>query len=123
MKEDTGAPVVALVADLLFASKIRGAGGPVETATRADAVRERVERGAVRLVLVDLAVREDAVGLIRWVKESSEAEVVAFGPHTYAELLEAAREAGTDRVLARSAFVRELPGILRERKVEGGGAG
>ncbi len=116
MQEDNDTPVVALVADLVFASKIRGAGGPVEMATRADAVRERVERGGVRLVLVDLAAGEDAVGLIRWVKEWSDAEVVTFGPHTYAELLEGAREAGADRVLARSAFVRELPGMLRERE-------
>jgi hypothetical protein len=39
--------------------------------------------------------------------------VVAFGSHLDREALQAARSAGADRVLARSAFVRELQPLLR----------
>jgi hypothetical protein len=39
--------------------------------------------------------------------------VVAFGPHREGDAFRAAREAGADRVLARSAFVERLPELLR----------
>jgi hypothetical protein len=40
--------------------------------------------------------------------------VIAFGAHVQGAALVAARAAGADRVLARSAFVNALPGLLRE---------
>jgi CheY-like chemotaxis protein len=44
--------------------------------------------------------------------ETATIPVIAFGSHVNAEALRAAREAGADRVLARSAFVRDLPALL-----------
>jgi hypothetical protein len=40
--------------------------------------------------------------------------VLAFGPHVAVEAMHRAREAGADAVLARGAFDRRLPEILRE---------
>jgi hypothetical protein len=38
--------------------------------------------------------------------------VVAFASHVRADLIAEARAAGADRVLARSAFVAELPALV-----------
>lgn len=116
-----GTAAVALVADLMFASRIRGAaaaaGVEVATVSRADRLLDEVRRLRPRLVLVDLDARGmDAADLIRRLKadpETAGARVIAFGPHVEGDALVAARGAGADRVLARSAFVRDLPALLR----------
>lgn len=113
--------VVALVADLIFASRVRGAaaaaGVDVLTTSRASELPALVEPHGVRLVLVDLDTRgTDPVAAIRALKAADRPEpprVVAYGSHVRSDLLAAAREAGADHVLARSAFVRELPSLLR----------
>jgi CheY-like chemotaxis protein len=108
--------VVAVVPDLMFASKIRGAA--VQAGVAVVFVRsapELLERAAgARLVLLDLETRWlDAGTAIRALKqEANAARVVAFASHVLGEILTAARGAGADRVLARSAFVRELPDLL-----------
>lgn len=40
--------------------------------------------------------------------------VIAYGSHVEAEVLRAAREAGCDRVLPRSKFVKEVNGAIAE---------
>lgn len=115
--------VYALVADLIFASRIRAAaaaeGVRVETVTTSNALIEAAHAARPRLILVDLAARGvDPVSLIGALKADSalaSVPIVAFGPHVDADLLVAAREAGADRVLARSAFVRLLPSLLAGR--------
>lgn len=111
---------MALVADLLFASRIRGAaaavGVPVITVGTAAALKRLIEEQRPRLVVVDLDARlGDAAALIAELKATPGLEplrLVAFGSHLESEALLAARAAGADRVMARSAFVRELPSIL-----------
>jgi CheY-like chemotaxis protein len=117
---ERGGEVVALVADLLFASRIRGAaaavGASVQTVGNPGALKRIVAERRPRLVLIDLDARVgDAPGVIAELKEAASAEkprVIAFGSHLDREVLLAARAAGADRVLARSAFVRELHAIL-----------
>ncbi len=115
----SGPVIVALVADLLFASRIRGTaalvGARVQVVQKGAALWDAVERARPALVLVDLGAREDAVDVIRRLKASpgpAAPRVVAFGSHVAEEALRAARDAGADRVLARSAFVRVLPSLL-----------
>ena len=113
------APTVAVAADLMFAGRIRGtaetAGTSVRIARSAGDVVDAVRAGA-RLVLLDLDARAlDAPALIRTLRSDDEtrlAHIVAFVAHTRADAIQAARDAGADRVLARSAFVRELPALL-----------
>jgi DNA-binding response OmpR family regulator len=119
-REEAGATVAALAADLMFASRIRGAaaavGVRVRIARRGSELLEWARAGEVHRVLVDLEIRsEDAVDLVRSLRrEGGEAlEIVAFGPHVAVDLLAAAREAGATRVMARSAFSRELPDLLK----------
>ncbi|MBI4544462.1 MAG: response regulator transcription factor [Gemmatimonadetes bacterium] len=120
------APVLALVADLIFASRIRGAAAAASTeacvSSRAEEVLAWARAAAPRLVLVDLnAAAADPPALIARLKESGAAElrVVAFASHTDKSAIEAARRAGADRVLARSAFLQALPKLLAEARGHG----
>ncbi len=122
-----GAPTLALVADLLFASRIRGAAAAVgvraRTVRTADELLREARSETPRSILVDLDARGvDAPELVRALKSDrllAGVPVVAFGSHVRGEALRAARAAGADRVLARSAFVRELPRLLRGTEVAG----
>lgn len=119
-EEMRGAPL-AFVADLIFASKVRGAaqalGVEAEVVQSAEAAMQRARAARPRVVLIDLEARRGAgVDLLRRLREDPDTAgltVVAFASHQNTGAIAAAREAGADRVLARSAFVRELPGLLR----------
>src|SRR5574341_1004966 len=113
--------VIALVDDLLFLSRIREAG-------RAVGIEVRAVRGAsdlvdaarheARLVLVDADSERlpwrAAIAALRAEPRVGALPVVAFVSHVRADHAEAARAAGASRVLARSAFVKELPELVAE---------
>jgi hypothetical protein len=106
-------PAVAVLSgDLFFRAKIeavaKAAGAPVRFAGSVAEARDAAT------VLVDLAEGARAIGAIQALKAAPRAPVVvAFGPHREGDAFRAAREAGADRVLARSAFVERLPELLR----------
>lgn len=105
--------IVALVADLMFASRIRGVAPAAKTVQRGDALEAAIEP-ATRLILVDLHAR-GALEAIQALRDAgSAATIVAFGSHVETDTLQAARAAGADRVMARSAFVRDLPALVRQ---------
>ena len=104
--------VVVLTGDLFFRAKIeavaKAAGVPVGF------VRSAEEARGASTVLVDLADGDRAIEAVVALKAGPEAPlVVAFGPHREGEAFKRAREAGADRVLARSAFVERLPELLQ----------
>jgi CheY-like chemotaxis protein len=130
MKEDVeGRRVVAACADMLFAARIRG------TAQQAGAVVELVGSAAALhaaaagadLVLLDLGARwlraGEAIRRLKREAATAGVPVVAFVSHVDAGAIGEARDAGADAVLARSAFVRQLPVLLRGGPVRGAGAG
>jgi DNA-binding NarL/FixJ family response regulator len=94
--------VVAMVTDLLDRSKFPDGTRFVRRLDDVDAA----------VVVVDLSVRGavDAIAALR--AAGSDARIVAYGRHTAAEVLRDAREAGADRVLARSAFFADVAGAL-----------
>ena len=110
---------VALAADMIFAARIRGAanaaGVPVRVLTSADSVADSIRGGASRLML-DLDFRSaDPVTLIERLRadpDTAAVEIIAFVSHVRGDRIAAARAAGATRVMARSAFMRELPGLL-----------
>lgn len=110
---NTGAPIAALVADLMFASRVRGVASEAKTVHNVDGLLAAVGTGT-RLILVDLHARGALDAIRRLADLESKAPVVAFGSHVNTEALQAARDAGADRVMARSAFVRELPALVRD---------
>jgi DNA-binding NarL/FixJ family response regulator len=110
--------VLALCADLIFASKIRGAaqaaGIEARIAKNADDLVTRAIDPDVGLVLIDLDART-GVDAVAKLKENSSVHVpvICFVSHVHEAAIAAARAAGADRIMARSAFVRELPTLLR----------
>jgi len=115
--------VLAAVEDLLFRSKIS------ETASRLDveaAFPRNPEKllAAVResppdLLVLDLnSARFEPLALLQTLKSEAATEnitTVGFLSHVQKDLAVAAREAGCDRVVARSAFTKNLPEILAGR--------
>jgi len=108
-------PVIAVVPDLYFATRIaataKAAGVALELVPPQRAVA-RLAPADVSLVLLELGSR-DALGLIAELKQAQPAiPIVGFGAHVEAALLRDARTAGADAVLPRSQFVGKLPGLL-----------
>jgi CheY-like chemotaxis protein len=112
--------VVAVVDDLFFAAKIRATAEllamPIAFARDADALIVSAGQEPPALIIFDLqAQRIDPFALAARLKadESLRAiPLVGFFSHVQAELQQRARQAGFDRVMARSLFVKELPELL-----------
>ncbi len=113
--------VIAICSDLFFAVKIQDAakraGLQLVSARTVEAAVEAARRGA-RLVILDLNDREvDTVAAVRALKEDPEtaaAPLLAFLSHVDVHKAQAAREAGCDRVMARSRFSTEVVKLLAE---------
>jgi CheY-like chemotaxis protein len=112
--------VVALIDDLLFLSRVREAarasGAEVRAVRSADALLEACRERPDALVVADLdSPHLRAVETVRALRADAalaSIPVVGFLSHVHADLAREAREAGVTRVLARSAFVQELPGLM-----------
>lgn len=107
--------------DLLFASRITGTardlGLTVRPARSVESLEALARQQTPGGVIVDLSLSGlDVADLLRRLREACAAmpRVVAYGSHIDAAGLRAAREAGCDVVLPRSAFVEELPRKLPE---------
>jgi CheY-like chemotaxis protein len=102
--------------DLLDASRVigdgRAAGLAVLQCRDAGAVLAALERGPVLAVLDLHNPGLDVEALVPVVKAVG-ARVIGYGSHVDAARLKAARQAGCDEVLPRSAFFDGLEGRLR----------
>lgn len=113
--------ILAVVDDLFFLTKIERTaqqlGVPVEPVDPSK-VEERAARLSVRAVILDLNHRSGlAVEVLRKFKANpalSHIQLLGFLSHVQADLVSAAREAGCDLVLARSAFSQQLPKLLEK---------
>src|SRR4029077_3732388 len=105
----------------LFTSKIKTAaaqlGVPVSFARSRDAALDEMRKSAPSLVILDLnGQRTDPLGTVAEMKRNAplaSIPTVGFVSHVQADLIDAARKAGIDEVLARSAFTLRLGEILR----------
>jgi two-component system chemotaxis response regulator CheY len=112
--------ILAILDDLMFTSKIKSAaahlGVPVSFARSSVAALAGMRSSAPTLVIVDLNnPRTDPFGTVGQMKADpalSTIPIVGFASHVQTEVIEAARKAGVDDVLARSAFTQRLPEIL-----------
>jgi CheY-like chemotaxis protein len=117
--EQLRARIVAVVNDLMFGSKIRAAARqhdiPITFARSSAALHEHAAHAA--LLLLDLNTRWlDAATEIRALKTNAatrHARIIAFGSHVDSDALIAAKEAGADRVMANSAFVKEMGSLIQ----------
>lgn len=112
--------ILAILDDLMFTSKIKGAathlGVPISFARTSDAALAGMSTSPPKLVILDLNnPRTDPLGIVGKMKADpalSAVPIVGFASHVQTDVIEAARRAGVDDVLARSAFTQRLPEIL-----------
>jgi len=115
--------VLALVDDLMFTSKIKTTaqqvGVDVAFVRSSDAALTGMRMKAPALVILDLNnSRTDPLGTVAAMKGDpalASIPTLGFVSHVQAELIDAARAAGVDDVLARSAFTARLAEILTGR--------
>jgi len=112
--------VVVAVEDLLFKSKISETAGTLGV----EAVFPRSPKKLIDeaqasppdLLILDLnSMRFEPLKLLKEIKSDETLRVVpvvGFLSHVQKDLAIAARESGCDRVMARSAFTKDLPEIL-----------
>jgi len=115
--------VVVFMDDLMFLSRIRAAaaaqGVPVVSVRRVSDLVEACRQGA-RLVLVDLdsgLPTTEAIAAVKAEPSLADFPIVGFFSHVHAERGHEARAAGCTWALPRSAFVRQLEGLLRHPPV------
>ncbi len=109
--------IVAVISDLMFESRLRehasALGYDVRATDTLEATQEVLTEGPA-LAVLDLHVAGVDWRLAVEAAKERGVPVLAFGRHTEARLLRAAREAGCDRVVARSTLVEELPSLILE---------
>jgi CheY-like chemotaxis protein len=119
--------VLAAVEDMFFLAKIEAAakvvGVDLVEARSAEKVNEQLEVLNPDLIILDLNAKAwdplEVIRRIRWEPKFKSTPVVAFLSHVQVELERAARAAGCENVIPRSAFSRDLPQILRTIKRAG----
>jgi DNA-binding NarL/FixJ family response regulator len=112
--------ILAAVADVMFSSRIRAAaaasGADVRFARTPEEVLSGVRAFAPALVLIDLNAPQlapiETIARLRADAPAGPVRIVGFVSHVQADVIAAARAAGIDEVMARSAFVSKLPELL-----------
>jgi len=113
--------ILVILDDLLFTSRIRATaaqvGASVAFARSLDAAVAEMQKSLPSLVVFDLNnPRIDALGIVESMKADprlASVPLMAFASHVQVASMEAARRAGVNDVLPRSAFAERLPDILR----------
>jgi CheY-like chemotaxis protein len=115
-----GAKVAVVVEDLFFLAKIRETAKVVGITVVTPDLRRgpgAVGEAAPAMILLDLNAR--GISMVEWVQSlksdpaTADIPIVGFVSHVQEEVITAARSAGCDTVMARSAFTQRLPEILR----------
>jgi CheY-like chemotaxis protein len=112
--------VLVAVDDLLFSSKIRTvakqAGVDISFARTPTEILERAKADRPSLIIFDLnSGKSDPVATIAALKADpalANIPTLGFASHVHTDLINAARNAGAEQVLARSAFAGNLADIL-----------
>ena len=112
--------ILAAVDDLLFRSKIRAVAKHVNAditfAQTPDEILTKAREAKPALVIFDLnSAKSDPVVTLAAIKHDpalAGVRAIAFASHVHVDLIEAARAAGADQVLARSQFAGNLADIL-----------
>ena len=112
--------ILVAVDDLLFSSKIRAsarqAGVELTFARTPAEIIEQARTLRPALAIFDLnSAKADPIATVAAMKRDPELaaiRTVGFVSHVHTALIDAARGAGVDDVMARSAFAAQLPDIL-----------
>ena len=112
--------ILAAVDDFLFRSKIRATAKHVDVeiafAQTPDEILAQARAMQPTLVIIDLnSPKSDPIATIAALKAdagTSALRTIGFASHVHTDLIAAARKAGADEVLPRSAFAARLAEIL-----------
>ncbi|MGH3090319.1 MAG: response regulator [Rubrobacteraceae bacterium] len=112
--------IVAALEDLLFRSKIQEAASGLDVEAKfprsPKKLLDEIRSSPPDLLVLDLnSNRFEPLELLRAVRSDEELKsipTVGFLSHVQKDLALAAKESGCDRVMARSAFVKDLPKVL-----------
>jgi len=115
METESTLPVLALVRDLMFSSRISATGraAGIEVKVIRDPAQLAGQTG--KLLLVDLNQAGAIEAASAW-RESGGGTVVGFVSHVDTATIQRARDAKLDQVMARSGFVEALPGLIEGAK-------
>ena len=108
---DQNLPVIVLVRDLMFASRISAAARGAAVAVTMLRESTALAGAKGRRLIVDLNQSGALDAAAEW-KRASGGEVVGFVSHVDADTISRARSAGIDRILPRSRFVEQLTDLL-----------
>jgi DNA-binding NarL/FixJ family response regulator len=118
--------IVAFVDDLMLLSRVREAARALDVEVRGmRRVPDLLEacRHSPTVVLIDLDSARlpstEALTALRSAGHLESIPVVGFFSHVHPERARTAQELGCARVLPRSAFVQELPSLLKSAAAEG----
>lgn len=109
--------ILVLVDDLIFRTKIASTAKSLGLAAQFVRTAQQFSAGLtarpVPLAIVDLNANDNPLEAVRIACSAApRPRIVAYLSHVQADLARAAREAGADAVMARSAFTQELPAML-----------
>jgi CheY-like chemotaxis protein len=112
-------PVFLIISDLLFRSKIddaaRRSGVPLRVAKSVEQLDRHLGNATPAVVLMDLEMEgidtPAMLARLRATPAAAHVPVIGFAGHTNVEVIHAARAGGV-QVMARSAFVAELPVLM-----------
>ena len=115
--------ILAVLDDLMFTSKIRTTaaqlGVAVTFARSRDAALAEMRKTRPSLVIMDLNnPRTQPLAIVGAMKDDAalaSIPTVGYASHVQTDVIEAARAAGVQDVLARSAFTQQLPAILQRQ--------
>jgi PleD family two-component response regulator len=113
--------ILAVLDDLMFSSKIKTTanqlGVPVAFARSAESALTEMRKSAPSLVIFDLNnPRTNPLGIVAAMKQDAALAAiptVGYASHVQVDVINAARQAGVDEVLPRSAFTTQLADILK----------
>jgi hypothetical protein len=105
-------PILVLVRDLMFASKISATAQSEGVAVKMIRDPEKLAGEQGDRLIVDLNQAGALEAAAQW-KSKSGARVVGFVSHVDRETIDRARSMGIDEVLPRSQFVQRLPELLK----------
>ena len=108
-------PVIALVRDLMFSSKVTATARAVGSEVQIIRDPGKLIGQTGRMLLVDLNLPGAIEAASMWKTENPSAQVVGFVSHVDTGTIQKAREAGLE-VMARSGFVEGLAGLLETPK-------
>ena len=115
MPDETTSPraLVILCRDLLLGSRITGAAQSAGTMFKVVRDAANLHGQSGRRLIVDLNQDGAVDAAAAWKVTNPEADVIGFVSHVDAQTIQRARAAGLTHVLARSAFVDQLPQFVK----------